>query len=167
MHPPAIDVPDALEPAGKMDDAVGRDHFTPVRDSAQARRDIEGGTAKAAFDSDRLARIDSDPDLQREVGIRARFLLEPHLELDRPPQRLTCGAEDREGLVPSQLEDRAAARRYSIADDSRETGGEAGRGFVPMLLREACVAADVGDQEGTNLGLGTEEIAVLALAGAV
>jgi hypothetical protein len=79
MNTPSIDVRDPLQPAGKMDDAVGRDHFTRARESAKAGRDIERGSAEAAVDGDGLARVDADADVQGYGGIGSSLFLEAHL----------------------------------------------------------------------------------------
>ena len=54
VHTPSVDVRDPLQPPREMYDAVGRDHFTGVGESAKARRDVERRSAKAAVDPDRL-----------------------------------------------------------------------------------------------------------------
>ncbi len=62
---PSIEVPDALQPAGKMHDAFGHDHLTRMSEPAEACRDVKGSPAKAALDWDGLARVDPDTDVER------------------------------------------------------------------------------------------------------
>jgi hypothetical protein len=60
---------------------------------------------------------------------------------------LPSGSEDDQRFVPAQLDQIAVVLGDNTADDVRERRGEPGRSFVAVLLREACVTADVGDQE--------------------
>jgi hypothetical protein len=52
--------------------------------------------------------------------------------------------EDRERLVPPELDDPTVVTSDAVAGDSSEFGGELRRGLVAAVLSEACVAADVG-----------------------
>src|SRR5213596_1703806 len=157
MHPPTIEILDPLQPAGEMHDAVGRNHLARMSEPAKTRRDVEGRTAKAALNPDRLTRIDPDPNPERQLGIRPGLLLEPHLELDRRTERLARRPKDSERLVSAQFDDRAPARADTLTNDGREPRCQSCSRFVSLLLCEPRKTAYVGDQEGTNLGLGTEE----------
>jgi hypothetical protein len=165
VHTPSIDVRDPFEPAREMYDAVGRDYFTRAGESAKARRDIERRPAKPAFEVDGLARVDADADVQRYGGIGSTFFLEAHLEFDGRPQRLSGRSEDGERFIAADLEDRAAAGLDSLAGDGRESRHQPRGSFVASFLREPRIPADVSDQEGADLGLGTKN-AALAFAGA-
>lgn len=57
------------------------------------------------------------------------------------------GSEDDQRLVPAELDQIAVVLGDNTADDVRERRGEPSGSFVAVLLREAGVAADVGDQE--------------------
>ena len=64
--------------------------------------------------------------------------------------RRSRGSEDDERLVPAQLDQIAVVLGDNTADDLRERRSELSRSFVAVLLREAGVAADVGDQESAD-----------------
>jgi hypothetical protein len=149
-----------------MYNTVGRDHFPGVRESAEAPRDIEGRAAEAAVDPDRLARIDPDAHVEGQIGIESTFLFEADLELDGRSKGLARRSEDCKRLVSAQLDDCTAARADGVPGDRGEPLRQPRRCFVPPLLREARVAADVGDQEGTNLGFWAE-VPALALVSAL
>jgi hypothetical protein len=69
------------------------------------------------------------------------------LHLDGCAESLPGGSEDDQRLVPAELDQIAVVLGDDTADDVGERRGELGRSFVAVLLREARVAADVGDQE--------------------
>ena len=60
--------------------------------------------------------------------------------------------EDREDLVPADLDDRSRARFDPLLPDGDESLGERGRRLVAPGVAEACVPAQVGDQEGADDG---------------
>jgi hypothetical protein len=161
MHTPSIDVRDPFEPPRKMYDAVGRDHFTRVGESAKARRDIEGRSAEAAADPDCLARVDPDADVEGCGGIGSGLFLEAHLELDGPSKSLSGRAEDGECFVSPHLHDRAATGPNRVANDRSESRHQPRRSFVAAFLCEPRIPADVSNQEGADLGFGSER-AILA-----
>jgi hypothetical protein len=72
------------------------------------------------------------------------------LHLDRRTQTLPRGGEDDQRFVATQLDQIAVVLGDDTTDDVRERRGELSRCFVAVLLREARVAADVGDQEGAD-----------------
>ena len=163
----SIDVPDPVQPAGKMDHAVRGDHLTRMGEPAEACRDVEGSPAKAALDPDRLARVDPDTDVEWEIGIRSALILEAHLKVDGCPKGLARGTEDGERLVSPHLDDRAAAGPDGVPGDRGESAGQPRRRLVAALLRKPGVAANIGDQEGSDLGLTAEDIVALKLASAL
>jgi hypothetical protein len=166
MNTPSIDVRDPFQPARKMDDAVGRDHFARAGESAKARRHIERRSAEAAVDGDGLARVDADPDVQGYDGIGSTLFLEAHLKFDGRSKGLSGRCEDGERLIAAHFDDRAAAGRDSLASDRSESRDQPRGSFVASLLREPRIAADVSDQEGADLGLGARN-GILLFVGAV
>lgn len=79
--------------------------------------------------------------------------LVPLLQLDRRPEGLAGRGEHDQRLVTPELEEDAFARLHDLACQIGEGSSERGRGLVAVLLRVFGVPADVGDQEGTNVGL--------------
>jgi hypothetical protein len=58
-----------------------------------------------------------------------------------------AGIEDCECLVPPKLDDAPAVTPDFVAGERSELGGKFGCGLVSVVLSEACVAADIGNQE--------------------
>src|SRR5206468_4257403 len=86
-------------------------------------------------------------------------LLEALLELDCRAEGLPGGYEHGESLVSPQLEEDSPMRLYGLAHQLGERRGQSGRGVIPVLSGVLCVAADVGDQEGPNLGILSRTVA--------
>src|SRR5439155_24854147 len=103
VHASSIDVPDPLQPAGQMDDAVGDDHFTRVSEPAEACSDVECRSPETAVDPDRLARVDPDADVEGQVGVGSALVLEARLEFDGRSKALAGGREDGERFVSPPL----------------------------------------------------------------
>ena len=62
------------EPPGEPDGRLADEHLAAVRAAAEPRRDVERGTAEAAvLEPDRLARVDADADLARNLQLRLRW----------------------------------------------------------------------------------------------
>ncbi len=97
-----------------------------------------------------LAGVDPDPDVQREIGIGIRLLRELPLEVHRGSDRLPRRLEDNERLVTPDLDQLPAAKPCSLVDDVAELRRQPRGGLIPVLLREAGVAADVCDQKRAN-----------------
>jgi hypothetical protein len=112
-----IEIPDSLKLARKMYHAVGRDYLTGLGEPAKTCRHVEGGSSEAAVDPDRLPRIDSDPNVERQVGIGATFFFEAHLKLNGRSKGLAGRPEDGERLVSAQLDDRTAASTDTFTGD--------------------------------------------------
>jgi hypothetical protein len=157
MHAPAIDVRNPLQPACEMYDTVGRDHFTRTGEPAEARRDVEGRTAEASVDPDRLARVDPNADVEGHRRIGPGLLFETHLQFDSRSQGLAGRTEDGERFVSPYLDDRAAASRDSLAGDRGKSRREPCGSFVATFLGEPRIPADVSDQESPDLGVRAEK----------
>ncbi|MDP9277376.1 MAG: hypothetical protein M3O76_04105 [Actinomycetota bacterium] len=99
MYASPIEIPDSLKLARKMYHAVGRDYLTGLGEPAKTCRHVEGGSSEAAVDPDRLPRVDSDPNVERQVRIGAIFLFEAHLKLNRRSKGLAGRPKDGEHLV--------------------------------------------------------------------
>ena len=122
--------------------------------AAEPGGQVQGAAAVAALDRDGLARVEPDPDPERQGRCAVRSLPEEPLQLDRGADRLPCRREDAERLVAAQLEQLSALRLDPPARELGEAGGEPRCLLVSLLLRVARVAAYVGDQEGTQRGRG-------------
>jgi hypothetical protein len=149
-----------------MYDAVGRDHFTRAGESAKTRRNVERCSAETAVDTDGLARVDADADVQGHGGVGSALFLEAHLEFDGRSKGLPGRSEDGQRFITSHLDDRAAANPDSLASDRSESRYQPCGSFVASLLGKARIPADVSDQEGADLGLVAENV-VLAFVGGV
>ncbi|MGZ8583503.1 MAG: hypothetical protein ACXWXG_09285, partial [Actinomycetota bacterium] len=132
-----------MQPFGRID-ALGDD-----ADELEVQRP----SSIAAFDRDRLARVEPDAHGQRQLWFVDRLLDELLLQVDREPNGLARRREHREGHVTTELDHLAAASGDDLAGDAGELGRELGGHFVAALLREQGPAADVGDQEGADLSL--------------
>jgi hypothetical protein len=115
---------------------------SPARACAQRR--------VAAVDGDRLAGVQADAHSKRQRRIDPGLVGECQLELYRRAQRFPRRLEGGERLVAAELDHAAAMRFDAFARELRESRGEAGCGFVSVLLRKARVAADVRDQKGED-----------------
>jgi hypothetical protein len=60
--------------------------------------------------------------------------------------------EDAQRLVAAQLDDPSPAGLDLLLHDLGEAGGQPRSGLVTVCLREARIAADIGDQERADLG---------------
>ena len=123
-------------------------------DGTEACREVQRSAAIPVVHGHRLAGIQPDPDGERQGRVRDGRVDEPPLQLDRRADRLPGRVEHREGLVAAELHHRAVVRLDRIARDRGELPGERRGGFVPMLLREDRVPANVGDQERADVGVG-------------
>ncbi len=122
-------------------------------DPAESRRQVERPAPVAVVDGDGLSRVQPDPDRERERRVRDGLVDEPPLELDRRPDRLSSGVEDRHDLVPAELQIGPASGLEDLARHRGELAGQHRGGLVAALLREDRVPADVGDQERPDLGV--------------
>ena len=128
-----------------MRNTFAREHLARRCDRAETRRKVERAAAiPAARQRHRLAGVQPDADPERQLDATAT------LHLDRCAQSLPRGSEDDQRLVPAELDQIAVVLGDNTADDVRERRGELSRSFVAVLLREARVTADVGDQERTD-----------------
>jgi hypothetical protein len=91
------------------------------------------------------------PPLQRRGRSRRRAAGSDR-QIRRRAQRLPRRVENRQHLVPPELDERPARLLDRLARQLREACGQARRGLVAALLREPRVAAHVGDQEGLDPG---------------
>ncbi len=143
-----------------MNDSITRENLTWRGDRAKPRREVERTAAVPAFGQwHRLAGVEPDADAERKRRSAICQLAATALDLDRRADSLTGGGENDERLVSAQLDQVAVVVSDDPADDVSERGGERGGGLVAVLLREARVPPDVGDQEcaddrsGTGSGL--------------
>jgi hypothetical protein len=132
-------------------DHSGRSQDLPgLRLGAEPRSQIQGTAAIPASHWNGLPRVEADADSKREPGSLGTLLAATALHLDCGAQSLTGRGEDDKRLVPAELDQIAVVFGHDASDDVGERRGEGCGGLVTVLLREACVAADVCDQEGAN-----------------
>jgi hypothetical protein len=134
-----------------VNDAFAGEDLTRRRDRAQACGEVEGAAAVPAVGQrNGLPRIEADADSKREPGSLGTLLAATALHLDGRAEGLTRRGEDDKRLVTAKLDQIAVVFGHDASDDVGERRGEGCGGLVTVLLREACVAADVRDQEGAN-----------------
>ena len=121
---------------GRPNDRSRDEHLTRSGARTQSSRHVQGGSSVPLLDGDGLARVDTDPDRQRERGVGLALLRARGLELDGGPNRLRRGLEHGHGLVASQLDHPSAPRLHGVAGQIGEPlGEEGGRGahLLPMI----------------------------------
>ena len=146
----AIDVGHAVDLPRQVRDFRAREDLAGTGLTAEAGGKVEGTASVAAPDRHGFARVQADPHRQRQRGVGQRLLHEPCLQVERRPDRLPCGGEDRECLVPTQLDHRTSARRDRLLGQVGELRRQLGRGLVATMVGEDGVPADVRDQEGPD-----------------
>jgi len=119
---------------------------------------VERAAPVPALHGDGLARVQADADGEGEGGVGDRLVGEAGLEIRRGSKGLAGRSEYGQGLVASELDEGPAPCLDSLPGDLGEPGRELGGRLVPALLREEGVAANVGDQEGPDLGRGVRLI---------
>ncbi len=162
-HCAALDVVEALDLAREVRHARAHEHLAGPREGAEPSREVERAAAIAAVDRHRLARIEADPDGERQAGIGDRLRYEALLQVGGCPQRLASGIEDGERLVAAQLDERAAGCFDRLARELRETRREPRRRLVTALVREPRVPAHVGDQERLDPGFDSRHARIVRL----
>jgi hypothetical protein len=133
-----------------MHDALTGEDLAGGRLAAQPRREVQGSASVTLLHRNRFARIQPDPHRKRTIWTPPRFFQEARLKIDGRTDRLTRGAEDREGLVAPNLDHGSTPGFYVLASDLLEPLRELGGGFIASLLGEEGVSADIGDHEGTD-----------------
>ena len=93
-----------------MRDRRAREDLGGTGDPAQPRREVERAAAVAALDGTASPASSPIPTGERKRRVGDGLVDEPPLELDRRPDRLPGRVEDRERLVPAELDDGPAAR---------------------------------------------------------
>src|SRR5207248_5024849 len=141
-----------VDPAGAMDDLLAGNDLGRPGQPAQPRCLVERPAAITTFHGHRLARIQADPNRQRDARVGQCLVHESILKIDGRPDGLTGRRENRERLVASELDDGAAAPIDGLAGDPGEFRRQLPGCLVPALLREHGVAAHVGDEKRPDLG---------------
>ena len=144
---PAVDLRHAFHAASEVHDLLAGQDLTRTRERAEPRRQVQRTAPVAVIDPDGLARIESDPNRERQRRIGDRRPDERRLEVGCCPDRLAGRVEDGEHLVPAELEARSPTGLEGRVSDRREPGREGGRGLVAAFLRKRGVPANVGNQE--------------------
>ena len=148
----SLDVTDAVDGSGQVDDLRARQDLPRPRLAAQAGRQVERAAPVSALHGHGLPGVQSDAHHEREGGVGQRLLDEPPLEIHGRADGLPGRSEDGEGLVPSQLDHRATPALHALPGELGELRGQLGGGLVPSLLSEQRVATHVRDQERPDLG---------------
>ena len=151
-HLTAVDVGDLVGSPSEMYDAVGHEHLTALRDRTQPRGEVEGASAVAARDRNRLAGIDSNANAKRQRGIGAHLLPATALQVNRGTKRRPRRPEYAQRLVAAKLHHLATMALDLLAHHLGESRSEASSSLVAVSLRESCVSAHIGDQERADLG---------------
>ena len=114
--------------------------------AAQPGRQVEGRAAIPAFDRDGLTGVEPDPTPRGSSP-------EPHLELERRPERATGQDEHRQCPSRRSRQEPVAGTTTSRTMVANRVA-ELGRGVGTLLVRVDRVAVHVGDEERLELGLG-------------
>ena len=130
-----------------MSDLSGAEDLAGPRLPTQAGRQVQRAAAVPVADANRLTRVEPDPDRERELRHRERFLDEPVLEGDRCTNRVARRGEHAQGFVPPQLEEDLLCLLYDLARHVGAPRIELPGSLVAALLREERVPADIGYQE--------------------
>jgi len=101
----------------------------------------------AALDWHRFPRVEPDSDRKWKGRASVDLPAKAQLQLDCGPQRLPGRTEDAERLVAAKLDHLAPGCEDRLPGQLRAGGGERACGLIAVLLREAGVAPNVGDQE--------------------
>ena len=121
--------------------------ISPERACAQSRdATLRAAPRNPLSRGNRLAAVQSDADATREP-----LIPDASLDIDRRPERLPRRREDREGLVPADLDEHAAPILDHLADQVGKPRSENRGRFIAVLVREPRIASDVGDQERPRL----------------
>ncbi len=102
---------DTLRRPGELADRVGRQHLAGPRERAQPRGAVERAAAEAAFDRDRLAGVEPDPDRPRRA----------------PRPRRRAGARARSAAPAAPSRTRRAPRRRAAPAACRRARAQAAR----------------------------------------
>ena len=148
---PPIELPDALDPPGEMDDLLAGEDLAGAGPRAEPGREVQRATSIAALDLHRFTGVESDPDREWHGRGGDGLLHEPSLQFHRRADRLPRGREHAERFVASELEEHAVATLDALASDPCEPRRELAGGLIAPLLREEGVPPDVSDQERADM----------------
>ena len=147
LERPSVDVGEAFDLRSEVDHGLRGEHLSGYRLRAQPRGEVERPAAISAFDRDRFTGIEPDPDAAGKLAFA-----QPGLHRDACPQRVARRDEDDQGFVAAQLEKESLVRLGDLTNDVGEPRCEGPGRFVSVLAGVRGVPADVGDQEGAELG---------------
>jgi len=150
-HRPAPAEANALDLLSKGDGRLGRKDLPRLRQAAQPRSRVQRCTSVAAFDRDGFTRVEADPDRQRKERTTFGLPTKRALQFDRRPDGPSGRAEDTQRLVAAELDQLAARRDHLLARELGKPRRKSSRLLVAVVLGEACVPADVGEQERADL----------------
>ena len=123
----AVDRADAVDRTGQVDRLAAHEDLTGAGLAAETCGEVQGPAPVATLDFDRLASVDADPHAEREVRVGDGFVGEALLQLHRRSDRLTRRPEDRERLVPAELEEVPAPTFDPLDGRRRRTASRASR----------------------------------------
>ena len=147
----AIQVPNALDRAGEVNEVLTREDLARTGLGAEPGREVQRPAAVPALDRHRLTGVQADPHGEREIRGGPGCLQKARLQVDRRPDGLTWGTEHREGFVSPQLDHGSVPSLDMLSSDLGERCREAGSRLVAPLLGEHGVSTDVRDQEDPDL----------------
>ena len=147
---PAILEPDPLDGAREVHQLGRHQDLAAPGARAESRREVHGASAEPIPDRDRLARVQSDPDTEH-LPLR-RFRGDARLDLERRAERLPRRVEDRQHLVPADLDDRPRMPVDALTSDREEAFRHIRRGLIAVRVAQGRVPAEVGDQERPDHG---------------
>src|SRR4029453_2736624 len=134
MNPSPIDVADARKPAGEVTGSLGDENLAAVRKGTQPCRHVEGGAAeRTVLESDCLARVDTDPDVEGKIRVCVRLARELPLEIHSGSDRLPRRVEHRQRLVAADLDQRPAPKVSSLPHELAELRGQPGGRLVAVF----------------------------------
>src|SRR3954468_15014958 len=110
--------------AAEQHDAFGHEHLARLRERTQPGGEVERAAAEPIADRHRLARIDPDPDPQRETWLGPDLVCEALLHPDRAADRRPRRIKDAQRLVTAQLDHVTAAALDLLMHHLREAPRE-------------------------------------------
>ena len=149
---PAVVEPDPVQFRARVGCRPGHEHLSGRRGRAQTCGHVQRPPAKPVLHGHGLARVDPDPDGQRELWVGRGLLAAGRLQLDGRPDRGHDRVEHRQRFVAAELDDLAAPGLDRFPRELRELRGQASSRLVATFAGERRVSADVADQERANDG---------------
>ena len=142
---------DVLEGADGVHNAPRDEHLPRGGARTKTGSHVDRRAAVPALDGNGLSYVDPDPDGKLERGVRSALVGERRLDIDRGSNSLGRGLEDGERLIAPEFEDPPAPRFDRISREVCESLSQYRRCRVAALTRERRIAANISDEERSEL----------------